>query len=219
MECGGGADACDRRRGGQRASRQPDNEAAPGMRQKHASAEGRSRHPVGLRSGRRLRQEDGRCCSRADGGAGGETGRRGSSPDAGHVPRLRRSVERAGDQIATQHIAVNTGREFVDTAAAVNQKLTEEGTRQGAPLIAGAIANKGLNLAGEAAEGLAADARAMGGSARPAVPRRRWAPTAKCAGTMSMPSPPSEGTRRTILKEALASAKNSWRAGTGAIKT
>jgi len=71
-----------------------------------------------------------------------------------------------GDEIATRHIAVNTGREFVETAADINQRFTEETTRQGVPLVAGVIAKRGVKLAGEVAEELAEAPRSAAPASR-----------------------------------------------------
>ena len=68
-----------------------------------------------------------------------------------------------GDEIAAKHIAVNTGREFVETAADINQKLAEEGTRQGVPLVAGVVAKRGFKAASEVAEDLTAAPSGAGG--------------------------------------------------------
>ena len=55
----------------------------------------------------------------------------------------------ASDEIARKHIAVNTGQQFVDTSAEISQKFTEEGARQGVPLVAtAAIGKAGRALVG-----------------------------------------------------------------------
>jgi hypothetical protein len=118
------------------------------------------------------------------------------------------------DQVGRRRAATNVGHDFVDTAADINQKITEETTRQALPLVTGMAVSKGAEglsalLEDTAAARRAAGGIAVGGETLPKVEGRWLRGTAGNAGRI--PPQIAEQLRGQQFKSLDAFREQFWR--------